>query len=108
MSSKKDVGLKLEKNGAGKAQHIVQHIAPNGTLGWEVRTEGNKQADRVYKTQAEAIEAAKAVAKKHHSAVIIHSRDGRVRSQVSYSPADEMMLKIWKDTYENHPKSSRR
>ena len=96
--------MKPEKNGAGKAQHII----PSSTRGWEVRTEGGKQPDGVYDTQAEALEAAKAVARKHHSAVIIHSRDGRVRRQVSYSPADEMMLKIWKDTYENQTKSSRR
>src|SRR6266853_1091538 len=101
MVSKKETLTKPEKNGAGKAQHVI----PSNTRGWEVRTAGSKQANSVYDTQAEAIQAAKAVARKHHSAVIIHSRNGRIRHQVSYSAADEMMLKIWRDTYENQTKS---
>lgn len=63
----------------GKNQHVVTH--PDG---WAVKGEGNERATSVHSTQAEAIEAAREIARHQQSELLIHGRDGQIRSRDSY------------------------
>jgi hypothetical protein len=63
----------------GKNQHVTPH--PDG---WQVKGAGNSKATAVTKTQAEANEIAKEIAKNQQSEVLIHGRDGKIRDKNSY------------------------
>jgi|ERR1051325_8630880 hypothetical protein len=60
-----------------------QHVVPHGNE-WAVRSEGNGRATSLHRTQAEAIEAARKIAKKEQSELVIHRSDGRIRDRDSY------------------------
>lgn len=62
-----------------KNQHVVKH--PDG---WAVKGAGNSRATVVSKTQTQAIQVAVGIAKKQHSEVVIHGRDGKIRDKDSY------------------------
>ena len=102
MSSAKKISSKSKKTRASNSQHVVPQ---NGK--WVVRRTGNKRATSVHNTQADAIKAASVIARNQRSEVIIHSRDGRIRQRASYSPADELMLRIWKKTHEDYSEPER-
>ncbi len=63
----------------GKDQHVVGHED-----GWAVRGEGNTRATSVHSTQAEAIDAARIIARNQEAELLIHGRDGRIREKDSY------------------------
>lgn len=63
----------------GKNQHVVKH--PNG---WAVRGAGNEKVTRITQTQQEAINAARVIARKQESELVIHGRNGRIREKDSY------------------------
>lgn len=63
----------------GKNQHIVRHED-----GWAVKGAGNEKATAVFRTQAEAVEAGKRIATNQGSELLVHGRDGRIRSKDSY------------------------
>jgi len=63
----------------GKDQHIVKH--PDG---WAVKGEGNNKATVVTKTQEEAIEKGREIAKNQESELLIHGKDGQIRNRNSY------------------------
>lgn len=60
-----------------------QHVIPQGDR-WAVRGAGNHRASRVYATQAEAIGAARAIARSRGVDLVIHGSDGRIRAKTSY------------------------
>jgi uncharacterized protein YdaT len=64
---------------AGKNQHVVRR--PDG---WAVLGESNSRDTSHHKTQKEAIEAAREIAQKQRSEVLVHGRDGKIRSKDSY------------------------
>jgi hypothetical protein len=49
-----------------------------------VRGAGNQRLTRITDTQAEAIDLGKEIAKNQESELLIHGRDGRIRSKDSY------------------------
>jgi len=100
MKSKKEILAGQQKNGSAKTQHVV----PMNNQ-WMVCGSGGVRSTGIYKTQAEAIEAAKKLAKRDRSEVVVHSRDGRIKHRLSVSPADELMLRVWKDTHKDSLKS---
>lgn len=51
---------------------------------WKVQREGGQRASSTHNTQAEAIAAAKALAQKAKTEVVIHRPDGRIRDSDSY------------------------
>ena len=53
--------------------------------GWVVKKEGNSRAVSTHRTQREAIEAARKVARANHGELIIHGKDGRIADRNSYS-----------------------
>jgi hypothetical protein len=64
---------------AGRNQHVVRH-----ERGWAVKGAGNERATGVFATQAEAIEAGRRVAENQRSELLVHGRDGRIRSKDSF------------------------
>jgi hypothetical protein len=64
----------------GKNQHVTKH--PSG--GWQVKGAGNTKATVRTSTQKEAIAAARSIAIKSQSEVVIHGTDGRIRAKDSY------------------------
>jgi hypothetical protein len=63
----------------GKNQHVTKHQD-----GWQVKGAGNVKATVVTKTQAEAKEIAKQIARNQNSEVIIQGHDGKIREKNSY------------------------
>ena len=63
----------------GKNQHVV-------SVGdrWVVKEEGAAEPFAVFKTQNEAWEKAKSIARKERSEALLHGRDGRVRERNTY------------------------
>lgn len=63
----------------GKNQHVVQHDD-----GWAVRGEGNSRVTSTHTTQADAIDAARQIARNQQSELLVHGRDGRIRARDSF------------------------
>jgi uncharacterized protein YdaT len=63
----------------GKNQHVVK-----GKEGWNVKGANNSKATSNHRTQKEAIERAREIAKNQKSEVVIHGRDGKIRDKDSY------------------------
>jgi hypothetical protein len=63
----------------GKNQHVVPH---NGK--WAVKGEGNTRATSIHDTQGEATGRARDIALRQKSELLIHGRDGAIRSRDSY------------------------
>ena len=61
-----------------------QHITPNGKGSWQLKGAGNPKATKYFDTQAEAITYGIKIAKNQHSELLIHGRDGKIRSKDSY------------------------
>ena len=62
-----------------KNQHVVPHAS-----GWAVRGAGNERATSVHDTQREAISAAREVAIRQGSEMLIHGENGRIRERNTY------------------------
>ena len=52
--------------------------------GWAIKGEGTKRATKVTKTQKEAINIAREIAKNQKSELIIQNTEGKIRSKDSY------------------------
>ncbi len=63
----------------GKNQHVVRHED-----GWAVRGANTQRATGVFGTQAEAIDAGRRIAVNQRSELLVHGRDGRIRSKDSF------------------------
>jgi hypothetical protein len=64
---------------SGKNQHVVPHEG-----GWAVKGAGNSRATSVHETQAQAIEAARNIARNQESELLIHGRNGQIRERDSF------------------------
>jgi Uncharacterized protein conserved in bacteria (DUF2188) len=63
----------------GKNQHVVMHEDR-----WAVKEEGAGAPGALFKTQGEAWEKAKAIARRERSEAVLHGKDGRVRERNNY------------------------
>lgn len=63
----------------GKNQHVVPH---NGK--WAVKGEGNSKVTAVTRTQQEAIDIARDIARNQQSELRIHGANGQIRACDSY------------------------
>lgn len=61
-----------------------QHVTPHKSGNWQVKGAGNSKATRVTTTQEKGIKIASEIAKRQHSEVVIHGKDGRIRDKDSY------------------------
>ena len=64
---------------AGKNQHVVRRED-----GWAVRGAGNSRDTTRHRTQGDAIDAARDIARNQRSEVVIHDRQNRIRDRDSY------------------------
>ena len=68
------------------------HVLPRKD-GWAVVREGNERATSVHRTQAEAAEVGRGVARKDRTAFLLHAKDGHIRDRSDYgggpSPSKE-------------------
>ena len=65
----------------GKNQHVVGCEAG----GWAVKEEGAASPFAVFKTQSDAWEKAKSIARKERSEALLHGKDGVIRARSTYS-----------------------
>ncbi len=63
----------------GKNQHVVSRGE-----GWAVQPEGASEPHAVFKTQSEAWERAKSIARKERSEAFLHAKNGQVRARNTY------------------------
>jgi Uncharacterized protein conserved in bacteria (DUF2188) len=63
----------------GKNQHVVSF----GDR-WAVKEEGAAEPFAVFKTQSEAWEKAKSIARKERAEAFLHGRDGHIRERNTY------------------------
>ena len=66
-----------------KNQHVVKH-----SDGWAVRGAGNEKVTKVVRTQQEAIDVAKTIAKNQGSELFIHGKNGQIRERNTYGAND--------------------
>jgi hypothetical protein len=59
------------------------HVLPS-EKGWRVEVEGSARTRSTHTTQAEAAEAARDIARRTESELLIHGRNGRVRARNTY------------------------
>ena len=60
-----------------------QHIVPRDD-GWAVRGAGSQRASSVHRTQREAIDAGREIARNQGTELFIHGKDGRIRERDSH------------------------
>lgn len=60
-----------------------QHVTPKDGK-WQVKGAGNKRATKIFKTQKEAEDFGREIAKNQKSELITHNRQGRIRSKDSF------------------------
>lgn len=65
---------------AKKTQHVVKN--PGG--GWAVKKGGASKATKVHRTQEEAIQHGREIARSQKAEFYVHGRDGRIREKDSY------------------------
>ncbi|MBP0619551.1 MULTISPECIES: DUF2188 domain-containing protein [Cupriavidus] len=63
----------------GTSIHVVPHRD-----GWDVIHEGARYAESHHATQEEAIAAATTQAQREHVELLVHGRDGQIRSRNSF------------------------
>ena len=63
----------------GKNQHVVPHDGQ-----WAVRGESNQRVTVITRTQQEAIEIAREIARNQGSELLIHRPNGQIRDRDSY------------------------
>ena len=67
----------------------VIHVLPYGNF-WKIKLAGERNYHSVYRTRADAIEAATHMAKsKRPSRLIVHREDGTVESEQDYNATEE-------------------
>jgi len=60
-------------------QHVVKHSS-----GWAVKKAGASKISSVHKTQQEAIDKAREVAKNQKSELLVHGKNGKIRERNTY------------------------
>jgi len=60
-----------------------QHVVPSSGR-WAVRKSGSAKVSRTYRTQKEAVAAARKIAKNQSTELYIHGRDGKIRERDSF------------------------
>jgi hypothetical protein len=59
------------------------HVVPRGG-DWAVLGEGNERASSIHKTQKQAIDSGRNMARKNKSELVIHRKNGQIRDSDSY------------------------
>jgi hypothetical protein len=67
----------------GARSHGNQHVVSHGER-WAVKAEGESEPFALFKTQSEAWEKAKSIARKERSEALLHGRNGVIRTRNTY------------------------
>jgi len=59
------------------------HVVP-GEKGWRVEVEGTARARSTHSTQAEARRAARVIARRSKTELLVHGRNGQIRDRNTY------------------------
>lgn len=62
----------------------TQRVTPRPDGKWQHKADGNQRATKITDTQRQAQQSAIQVAKKQKSEVVVHGKDGKIRSKDSY------------------------
>jgi hypothetical protein len=62
------------------------HVLPTGEGTWAVQRTGTSRAARIFEEQKDAYRHANEWAKRDHTEVYVHARDGSIVARRSYSP----------------------
>jgi Uncharacterized protein conserved in bacteria (DUF2188) len=73
-------GAKFRGSMTKKSQHVI----PNLKGGWSVKSKGALRAVKSFDTQADAVSWARSKSRKAGSSLVVHGRDGTIRSWDSY------------------------
>ena len=68
------------------SQKQPYHVVPGINGGWRLRKENALRASSTYRTQSEAVEKARKVARKEGVELVIHRDDGSVKKFVRRNP----------------------
>lgn len=60
-----------------------QHVVPHDD-GWAVRGAGSQRATSIHRTQREAIDTGREIARNQGAELFVHGRDGRIRERDSH------------------------
>lgn len=60
------------------------HVTNSPRGGFQVKPSGSSKAYRRTETQREAIDIGRELARKQHSELVIHGKDGKIRQKNSY------------------------
>jgi len=60
------------------------HVVRDEKAGWQVRVEGTAGPRSAHKTQAEATNAGRDVARKNKSELLVHGKDGKIRERSTF------------------------
>lgn len=71
-------GRFVTKSRAGGAK---LHVVRKPTGGWAVKQSGNRKATGVFRSQREAVAAARELAQEGFANVVVHRRDGTIRQE---------------------------
>ena len=66
------------------AKKTTQHVVKNPSGGWAIKKGGSSKATKVHKTQKEAIDHGREIAKNQNAELYIHRQDGKIRQKDSY------------------------
>jgi len=69
---------------AKKRKSTTQRVTRRKDGTWQHKQDGNKRASKVTRTQKEAIDSAIKAAKRKKTEVVVHGRNGKIRSKDSY------------------------
>jgi hypothetical protein len=72
----------IEKSSRADSRPARVHVLPKDG-GWQVRREGADRVAGVYRTQAEATEAAKSTLRRSGGELMVQGRDGRIRGSLT-------------------------
>lgn len=61
-----------------------KHVVPRKD-GWAVRSAGASKVAKAFDTKGEAVQYARGFAKKEHSELYIHGKDGTIKERQSYA-----------------------
>jgi len=77
-----------------RAKRIRLFVVPQSSA-WALREVGDTRASRIYKTQREAVAAARKLLKeKEGGEIVVHGRDGRIRGVDTYALGADSFDKI--------------
>ena len=65
------------------AKDLNVHVVPQGEQ-WAVKEEGASRPQSVFDTQEQAERAARELAQRNQSELLVHGRDGQIRARNSY------------------------